>query len=848
MVNKIIKFLTAASVLMLALNSCKEELLPPSITAEPLEISGDAGTHSLPYSIENYTESISVISESDAEWLVIEEVVQGAEGAVKFSVDANENGNARVANITISYGDAPELKVQVTQAPEGGIVSDVPFEIEVGSITPYSCTVTYTPMSYTGGYFFIVMDAEDFEAYLENDNLEGLVASDLEWLEYQADYNGMTLAEFLPRAIQVYNADGEESVIDYTDLSRDSDYYAYCYGLSADGVAQTEVIYEKFRTEIVETVDMTFTGRAEGITNNSAVITVEPSDDENTYYWAYVSEMDMANYDLVTIMDNMIQNLDYEASLAGVSLESLLCLGASSSEVYDLWAGTEYSVVAWGMDGGGTPTTNPQVAFTFETKADEIVDDCTFDVVCEKVEAMDILVHVTPSNPDTRYYIAVVDSSICVGYNDEQMAQRIINMEDARISNNEYGEDVTWANFPWLFTGEQELWAQEDLAWTFKPETMYQIYVFGINDYGERTTAVKRIDQRTAPADESDMTFEMEIVDAKWNMGTLHITPSNNDEYWLPFLIETDELVWVRNEDGSLNEDMLVDEIEHYYDNAVVYYLRKGEVPEYVTSWISGTDYTLLLCGWAGGNTTKFYEFRFDSPEIPFGESDAEMTATYELFDGADLYEMDPIRWEGYQEDCIMYIKFNPNENAVHWYGGVWGTADQYEDTGGIHHLMTLIMNPNASFVDKYSGIICPWFNYTWSFSYVAEGADGTFGDWHYEEFTPVRGENMSEPYDFWSNPANNAAIMSVPMDFQEKADNYVLRQSKDMIRNAQPAVIPQTAQVSDPMARTITEDVTAEKVEKESAHSWKQDNGSLLFAKSGSGRHHALKNNKLNN
>lgn len=62
----------------------------------------------------------------------------------------------------------------------------------------------------------------------------------------------------------------------------------------------------------------------------------------------------MANYDLVTIMDNMIQNLDYEASLAGVSLESLLCLGASSSEVYDLWAGTEYSVVAWGMDGGGT--------------------------------------------------------------------------------------------------------------------------------------------------------------------------------------------------------------------------------------------------------------------------------------------------------------------------------------------------------------------------------------------------------------------------------------------------------------------------------------------------------------
>lgn len=830
---------------MLALNSCKEELLPPTITADPLEISGDAGIHSLSYSIENYTDGISVISESDSEWLEIVEVVQGAEGAVKFSVEANETDNTRFANITISYGDAPEFDVRITQAPQGGTVSDEPFQIEVGPIAPYSCTVTYTPISYTGGYFFIVMDAEDFEAYLENDNMEGLVASDLEWIEYQADYNGMTIEEFLPQANQIYNAGGEETVIDYPGLTKDSDYYAYCYGLSTDGVAQTEVIYEKFRTEVVETVDMTFTGRAEEVTNKSAIITVEPSDDENTYYWTYVSEMDMANYDLTTIMDNMIQNLEYEAAMAGVSLESLLCKGVSVSEAYDLWAGTTYSIVAWGMDGGGTPTTSPQLAFTFETKADDIVDDCTFDVVCDKVEAMDILVHVTPSNPETRYYIAVVDSSICVGYNDEQMAQRIINMEDARISDNVYGEDVTWANFPWLFTGEQVLWAQEDLSWTFKPETLYQIYVFGINDYGERSTAVKRIDQRTAPADESDMTFEMEIVDAKWNMGTLHITPSNNDEYWLPFLIETDELVWVRNEDGSLNEEMLVDEIEHYYDNTVVYYLKKGEVTDYVTSWISATDYTLLLCGWAGGNTTKFYEFRFDSPEIPFGESDAEMTATYELFDGADLYEMDPVRWSGYEEDCVMYIKFNPNEKAVHWYGGVWGTVDQYEDTGGIHHLMTLIMNPYASFVDRATGIISPWFDYTWSFSYVAEGEDGTFGDWHYEEFTPVRGENMSEPYDFWSAPSQNSVIMNIPMDFQQKADNYVLQRSKDMIRNAQPAVIPQTTSVSDPLARIITDDVTAERVNKVSAHSWKQAGGNILFTKSGSGRHHhALKNN----
>ncbi len=66
-----------------------------------------------------------------------------------------------------------------------------------------------------------------------------------------------------------------------------------------------------------------------------------------------------------------------------------------------------------------------------------------------------------------------------------------------------------------------------------------------------------------------------------------------------------------------------------------------------------------------------------------------------------------------------------------------------------------------------------PWFGYTWSFSYVAEGEDGNFGQWHYEEFTPYRDgvmKNMSEPYDFWSKPAANSAILSVPKRAQEAA------------------------------------------------------------------------------
>lgn len=850
--NKIFKNFAVVTAALAVFSACEEkQVLPPSISVESSEltVTGDQGFHSIPFSIENYVQDVSAEAVSDADWLVIDNVVQGASGSVEFTVSANSDA-IREATVSISYGTAPEVEVKVTQYPQGADM-DSPFIITVGALTPYSCTVTYTPVNYSGNYFFLVMGAEDFEKYLNNDNLEGLVESDLEWIQYQADYNGFSIEEFLPRAIQVYTQDGKPTSMSYSDLEKETEYYAYCYGLSVSGERQTDVIYKKFKTEIVQTVDMSFTGEATDITRNSATIRVQPSTDEYTYYWTYVSEMDMAQYDLAAIMDNMVLNLKAASEENGIPLEQYLCKGDNVSAASDLWAGTKYSIVAWGMDAQGTPTTQPEVAFTFDTPRDEISDDCTFEVECPQVESMDILIHVTPSNPDTRYYVACVDASLCTGYNDEQMAQRIINMEAERIASDFYGPDVTWENFESLYSGEQSLWAQEDLYWTFKPETMYQIYVFGVNNNGERTTAVKRVDQETAPADESAMTFDVELVEQEWNIGTFRITPSTDDEYWLPFLIDDESLSYYRNADGSLDEKMLVEYIEHYYDNSVNYYLQKGEVPGYKASWTSDMDYTLLLCGWAGSNTTRFYEFKFHTPSIPFNQSDAEVSATYELFDGADLVKLDPVRWAGSEEDCVMYIKFYPNEHAVHWYGGVWGTVDNYGGgNAGIHYLMTLIRNEYASgsYTDARYGTLKPWFDYTWSFSYVAEGADGTFGAWHYEEFTPVRGENMDEAYDFWSNPEQNAMVMSIPKDYMEKSATLLENQDKALGRHDSPVVVPARNAAAGHSTRTVSPEISADRVVKESLHGWKMTSvPAVSFARTSSGQHpasFAVKNN----
>ena len=137
---------------------------------------------------------------------------------------------------------------------------------------------------------------------------------------------------------------------------------------------------------------------------------------------------------------------------------------------------------------------------------------------------------------------------------DEQMAQRIINMESQRLMDGFYGDDQNWTNFESLYTGEQSKWARADLYWQkVNPNTLMHIYVFGVSTRGERTTAVARLDQRTAEADKSDMTFDVSVVEENWQGGTYKVVPSNDEDFWVPFMVQSSDLDLFRKGDGTLN-------------------------------------------------------------------------------------------------------------------------------------------------------------------------------------------------------------------------------------------------------------------------------------------------------
>ena len=735
-----------------------------TLSKNAVETDYNAADLSVDFTLAEGAEASKVKASTAAYWIKDLKVVQGK---ITFSVGENVSESKRTGRISVTYGDARAIDITVSQACQEKEAEDL-FTFTTTVVSPYSVQVDITPNGFEGNYLFLVAKAATIDRYLDAGNIQGWIDGDLEWLKSQADSYGYPLEEFLKLYPNAYSQDGRPVTVTYKNLDADTDYYIYAYGLDLDGTVTTDFYKQRFTTKVVDLVDLTLTAEVTNITGTSATIQVTPSDNTLSYYWTYVSEMDYSLYTEEFIMNEMIEWIR-DAVTAGYDVNSIIHYGASGENATGLWKGTKYYLIGWGMDTNLTPTTAPMNFGDFTTNAQELASDCTFTIDTPVIKDNDIQIHVVPTDPDVRYVIAPIAASTCAGYNDDQMAQRYINMETSRFADNFYGENVNWGNADFVFSGEQTKWGRDDLDWTFNPQHDYNIYVFGVDNSGVRTTVVNKITVTTAAVDRSDMTFEITLDEEQsyWHYGHFNIKPSKDDEYFIQILVATEEMQYVTNSDGSLKEAYLCDEIEEFYDHSPNYYTHKGDFT-YMCNWIPDTDYTLLVCGWSGGNTTDFFRFDCHSPAIPFNESQADVEVTYELFDGNDLAMLDYDRWKDYTGNVVCRIKYNPNEYATYHCGGVWPPAFNFEDVGGEAYLLVLDMNEVVSHVNRKTGQYALSYGETYSLSYVAKDKDGKFGPWHYEEFTPSA-DNITPAYDFWS-VSSAPEMKKVPGAKEQKA------------------------------------------------------------------------------
>lgn len=761
----------------------------PVIQAESATFNARGGTYELPVTVKNTLDGATLTATlvEAADWISF-----GTPTDRNIPVYLKNNLSApRTAQVELSYPQAEKVTVEISQ--KQWEYSE--FGIEIGGIGPFGATFTITRKGgYNGGYFFEVLPKYEFDKYVANETAEigdfaygnALYNSDVNYLNNLAQQHGHSLAELFKMIPGMYSKE-EETKMPYSTLSIDTDYVFIVYGMEeGTAVRKTPMCFYQFRTGYSTDSGLTFVGKATDVTENYAEITVSPSNNNEYWYMDWVSEIQLESTTLAEVMQKSITNA--KGLLSRYKAEEILCHGPETVQASDLMPGTTYTVVAWGMDLDMVATTAPVAVFTFKTKDYALVDDCTFQIDILEIQDMDVKVRVTPSKLTTRYYVAFVEKSKMAGYTNEQAAQRIINMEAQRIDQHYYDvENLSWANLPGLEAGVREIWGRRDEGWTFQPRHDYIIYVFGIDNFGIRSTVVARTDVTTGEPTASSNYFHVTFDNVSWQGVDYTITPEIADEYWMPFFIESSELDFCRKTDGSLDEREVMYQIEEYYEDEILYNTYTGTRTLH-SHVIPDKNYTLLVFGYSGTNTTKMYEWPVYAPKPPFDKSTADYTYTYELFRGEDLANLDSRVWPhaDYDGDCIMVVRINPTSDAVHWYWGIWPPKENFEDQGGIYYLMTLDMNPDVSAVDKKVYRTRPWWygvgeykwideagdivNYwPWTLSGWAEDKDGNYGPWHYEYIIPVpvpKGQETgkyevgyTKAYNFWSSPAQAAPM-----------------------------------------------------------------------------------------
>lgn len=248
------------------------------------------------------------------------------------------------------------------QGGEGGN-TPATFTVDVANITINSATVNVVPPS-NETYLFDVVARLEYEEYATPADF---AISRIAMLKGWADAQNRPLTELL-----VSGAQSRE----YDWLTADTRYYAYAFGVSADGELSTDVVMVQFRTEPYsdEPSNNTFDIKLSDITAYGAKIEVTPSNGDFYYFYA----IEKAEYENYESDEAFAKSVAQEIKRMSVDVTSNLST-AYDSHTFNalLKPDTDYYAYALGISGNGVPTTGvTKVAFkTLTPTSDEIVLD-----------------------------------------------------------------------------------------------------------------------------------------------------------------------------------------------------------------------------------------------------------------------------------------------------------------------------------------------------------------------------------------------------------------------------------------------------------------------------------------
>ncbi len=341
---------------------------------------------------------------------------------------------------------------------------------------------------------------------------EEILAADLDYLNYVADYYGMSLTQLLNEELKSGDLEWR-----YVGLEPNTEYVLYMYGINIEGNALTSVNKLTFKTTKVEQLDCTFDILpGDNITANSFSVTIIPSDDTVGYYydvfpaWMYEEYClsDAAN--IPAFMAEYIPALATENSVTVPYAVGAISNFGTIAHDFTLEDGIEanssYFVFAVGIGADGTTTTEASV---IEVKTAAPATN-TFEVTQGYVEDDRATFYVRPDHNES--YVALfelkeyfLDESGNL-VSDEEIINGIIAAQGSKIGEHMYSGTSTVSDCPMI------------------PNKDYFCLVFGYFG-GEVTTPLTKVEFRTEEADMVDADIIVTVAEVTTTEASVSFQP-----------------------------------------------------------------------------------------------------------------------------------------------------------------------------------------------------------------------------------------------------------------------------------------------------------------------------------
>lgn len=459
-----------------------------SITFEMTELtlSGDGGTQSIGYTINNGINGIDIVLETDASWI---KNLHTEQSRIIFDYEKNFSNGERDALIAVRYPNYSTQTIKVKQVSSDALT----FEMEVCDIKTTSCSTKLYPSDKETPYI-VYMAEKDYILSSMITNERELFEDDYKYFTSMAESAGVAnLKEFM-KAYDIYYTG--DSYIGWTSMVPDREYviYAYAIEFNKDGTdyhLASAVTYEIVTLPSQVFSDIEFDVKIT-VDGPRATYEFEPIGWDGKYYLEifaegdpmYLREDETPTNDYYKMLANnwiSLITLYMQSGYTAENLMEIMCLQGPDSYSEIREANTNYCMVFYGIemvDGLPQVTTKPYFAH-FRT---------------EEVKPSDMQIDIKVEN----CYVRVADVTITPSNNEEQYIATFLKKSDVPHTENQ--DIIDWL-LSFNLSGFTYKGTVQSRISSLEPDTEYIALAFGYYG-GVVTTDLFRYEFKTEPESE----------------------------------------------------------------------------------------------------------------------------------------------------------------------------------------------------------------------------------------------------------------------------------------------------------------------------------------------------------